>query len=147
MRVSLLRLLPIVLVSGMVVACQQPAPPPVNSGGPSAASKIEQLGVMNNLKPGEIRVGRRNNLLHIQAEVVNPTSSDEELFYRFKWLDASGFLAWDEEPWKPLLIHGQQKQYLRTVAPTPKAVDFRIEMHTKDNTPVDLFTNQPQQPL
>ncbi|MBF0626752.1 MAG: YcfL family protein [Magnetococcales bacterium] len=137
----------LIALAAVVAGCQT-TQRPVAAGGPmSAASKIEEMGVMNKLVPGEIRVGRRNNLLNIQAEVVNPTSDDEQLFYRFKWLDASGFLAWDEEPWKPLLIHGQQKQYLRTVAPTPKAVDFRIEMHTSDNSPVDLFSNQPQKPL
>ncbi|MBF0184738.1 MAG: YcfL family protein [Magnetococcales bacterium] len=122
-------------------ACQ---PPPQRS--PGIASKVEELGVMLEVQPGEIRVVRRNNLLHVQAEVINPTTQDQTVSYRFRWVDAAGFVL-DEEAWKPLLLHGRQRQFLRTVAPSPKAEDFRLEMHAPNNAvPVDLSANQPRQP-
>lgn len=111
---------------------------------PGVASKVEELGLMVDLQPGEIRVVRRNGLLHIQAEVINPTLDDQPLSYRFKWLDAAGFVL-DEEAWKPLLLHGKQRQYIKTVAPTPQAVDFRLELHAPHNTtPIELFAHPPK---
>ena len=126
----------------VLAGCQSALP-----RSPGVVSKVEELGQMLDLQPGEIRVVRRNNLLNVQAEVTNTTVKDQQMSYRFRWLDAAGFVL-DEEAWKPLLLHGKQRQYIRTVAPTPQAVDFRIEMHSPNNTtPVEPFANQPRQPL
>ncbi|MBF0402244.1 MAG: YcfL family protein [Magnetococcales bacterium] len=128
----LLGLLCIVLTGG----CQS-----LPQRSPDVASKVEEMGLMLDLQPGEIRVERRNHLLYIQAEVINPTLDDQSLSYRFRWLDASG-LVLEEEAWKPLLLHGKQRQFIKTVAPTPQAVDFRIEMHAPNNsTPTEWFAH------
>ena len=131
----------LIMLVAVLTGCQS-----LPQRSPGVASKIEELGLMLDLQPGEIRVVRRNNLLHIQAEVINPTLDDQPLSYRFRWLDAAGFVL-DEEAWKPLLLHGRQRQYINTVAPTPQAVDFRLELHSPNNTtPIELFANQPSQP-
>jgi uncharacterized protein YcfL len=77
---------------------------------------------------------KRNGLLNIQAEITNTSSSNERMFYRFKWLDSSGFSAWDEEPWKPVVIYGKQKHLITVVAPTPQATDFRLVLQSPNNT-------------
>lgn len=99
----------------------------------SMASKLEQLGEMTYLKITDLRAIKRNALLNIQAEVTNTSASNERLFYRFKWLDDAGFSVWDEEPWKPLLIYGKQKQLITVVAPTPQATDFRLVLQSPNN--------------
>ncbi|MBF0161774.1 MAG: YcfL family protein [Magnetococcales bacterium] len=134
----------LLLMAVLLMASCQSLPPPRT---PGVASKVEELGTMLDLQPGEIRVVRRNHLLHVQAEIINPTLQDQQISYRFRWVDAAGFVL-DEEPWKPLLLHGKQRQYIRTVAPSPKAEDFRIEMHSPNNsTPVEPFANQPRQAM
>lgn len=100
----------------------------------SMASKLEQLGEMTYLKVTDLRVAKRNGLLNIQAEVTNTSSSNERMFYRFKWLDDSGFSVWDEEPWKPVVIYGKQKHLIKAIAPTPQATDFRLELQSPNNT-------------
>lgn len=100
----------------------------------SMASKLEQLGEMTYLKVTDLRVAKRNGLLNIQAEVTNISSSNERLFYRFKWLDDTGFSVWDEEPWKPVVIYGKQKHLITVVAPTPQATDFRLVLQSPNNT-------------
>ncbi len=100
----------------------------------SLASKLEQLGEMTYLKVTDLRVVRRNGLINIQAEVTNTSSSNERLFYRFKWLDDAGFSVWDEEPWKPVVIYGKQKHLITVVAPTPQATDFRLVLQSPNNT-------------
>jgi hypothetical protein len=100
----------------------------------SMASKLEQLGEMTYLKVTDLRVIKRNGLLNIQAEVTNISSSNERMFYRFKWLDDAGFSVWDEEPWKPVVIYGKQKHLITVVAPTPQATDFRLVLQSPNNT-------------
>ncbi|MBF0159937.1 MAG: YcfL family protein [Magnetococcales bacterium] len=134
----LLQVVALLTIAVGLAACQTTSrsEAPINS-------RIDELGIMNELQPGEVHVVRRNGLLNIQAEVINLSNRAQSLYYRFQWLNEAGLLAWEEESWKPVLIQGQQRKWLTTVAPTPQATDFRIEMHSPDNaTPIDLFTNK-----
>lgn len=101
-------------------------------------SKLEQLGKMDNIKVESMRVVKRNDLLNIQTELSNTAVSQQVMFYRFKWLDASGFQVGGEETWKQLVIYGKERKSIQTVAPTPQAADFRIEVQSPNNT-VNLF--------
>lgn len=116
---------------GLLLVLGLPAMP---ANADSMDSKLEQLGEMTYLKVTDLRVVRRNGLLNIQAEVTNISSSNERLFYRFKWLDDAGFSVWDEEPWKPVVIYGKQKHLITVVAPTPQASDFRLVLQSPNNT-------------
>ena len=110
------------------------SPPLAASSGPSLASKLEEQGKMNNLKVTDLRAAKRDNLLRIQAEITNLSSGNQQLYYRFKWLDRDGFTAWDDEPWKPMIVYGNQKQVINVVSPTFKAADFRLQLQSPDNT-------------
>ena len=110
------------------------AAPPVAAEAPSLASKLEQQGQMNNLQVTDLRAVRRDNLLRIQAEITNLATGNQQLYYRFKWLDRDGFAVWDEEPWKPLIVYGKQKQLINVVSPTFKAQDFRLVLQSPDNS-------------
>lgn len=90
-------------------------------------SKIERLGKIKRLKVVEMRSTQRNGLLHVQATLLNGRVH-QDIVYRTKWLDKDGFSVWDDEAWKPLSMYARQKQNLLLVAPTPKAMDFRIEL-------------------
>lgn len=115
---------------GLLLALGLPMSP---AQADSMASKLEQLGEMTYLKVTDLRVIKRNGLLNIQAEVTNTSASNERLFYRFKWLDDSGFSVWDEEPWKPVVIYGKQKHLITVVAPTPQSTDFRLMLQSPNN--------------
>ncbi len=114
------------------VAMAAPAPP---AAAPSIASKLEEQGRMNNLKVTDLRATKKDNLLRIQAEITNISPGDQQLYYRFKWLDRDGFTVWDEEPWKPMIVYGNQKQIINVSSPTFKATDFRLILQSPDNTP------------
>jgi uncharacterized caspase-like protein/uncharacterized protein YcfL len=116
------------------------APPPVAAApaapvapaneGPSIASRIELMGPVNYLVVSDLRATKRDNLLRIQAEITNTSTDNQQLYYRFKWLDRDGFSVWDDEPWKPLLVYGNQKQLINVVSPSFKATDFRIVLQS-----------------
>ena len=103
------------------------------SEAPSIASRVEELGNMTYLRISDLRAVKRDNLLRIQAEITNTSNESQQLHYRFKWLDRDGFSVWDDEPWKPLLVSGNQKQLINVVAPTFKATDFRIVLQSPNN--------------
>jgi uncharacterized protein YcfL len=105
----------------------------VAAEGGSIASKIEEQGAMKYLKVTGLQAARRDGLLKVQAEVSNTDNGNQQLYYRFKWLDQDGFTVWEEEPWKPLVIYGLQKKTISVVAPTFKATDFRLQLQSPDN--------------
>lgn len=107
--------------------------PPPDTGATSIQSKLEEQGKMSNLRVTDLRAAKRNNLLNIQAEVSNLSTGNQQLYYRFKWLDRDGFTVWQDEPWKPMLVYGKQKQVINVVAPTFKATDFRLILQSPDN--------------
>jgi len=99
----------------------------------SIASKLELLGTPASLEFTGLRMREQNGLLNIQAEVTNRDSRPQRAFYRVKWIDESGFQVWEDEPWKPVLLHGDQKLTLQMSAPTTKARDFTIQFSAADN--------------
>lgn len=99
----------------------------------SAGDKVEQLGKPDFLVVDEIRATRRNGLLMIQATIVNTDNQSRHMRYRFRWIDTQGFDVGPEESWKPLVVHGKQSQRIQTIAPTPQATDFSLQIHADEN--------------
>ena len=107
----------------------------ITANGTSIASKLEEQGKMNNLKVTDLRATKRDNLLRIQAEITNISSGNQQLYYRLRWLDNDGLIVWDEEPWKPMIVYGNQKQVISVGSPTFKATDFRLILQSPDSVP------------
>ncbi len=74
----------------------------------------------------EIRCTTTGDLLKIDVVLYNDESDVERLQYKFRWMDAEGMRAADEESWKPLLMYGNSRQTITTIAPNAKARDFRF---------------------
>jgi len=121
-----------ITVACFLSGCTNHAPPVARPG--SINSKLEQLGEMSYLQVIDLKAVKRNQLLVVQAEINNSDDDNQQLFYRFKWLDASGFAVGGDEPWKPLLLYAYQKQTLTAVAPSPQATDFKLVVQSPDNT-------------
>jgi uncharacterized protein YcfL len=100
----------------------------------SVPERVEQLGEMKYLKLTGGRTMQRNGLLAVQLEIQNEDKGDQQMYYRFRWLDDAGFVVGGEEGWKPLKFIGLQKQLIDSIAPVPAAVDFRMEVNSPENT-------------
>ena len=74
----------------------------------------------------EIRCTTTGDLLKIDVVVYNDESDEERLQYKFRWMDAEGMRAADEESWKPELLYGNSRKTVTTIAPNPKARDFKF---------------------
>lgn len=113
-------------LTGLIVQAQ--TPPAVSAG---IASKLMVRGDLQGLQAVDLRSQRRNDVLVVQAEIINTETRDLRLYYRFRWLDANGMQVGDGEVWKPLVFLGKQNQYLKGTAYGPQATDFRIEMSSE----------------
>jgi uncharacterized protein YcfL len=108
--------------------CATPPPSPPAPG--SAASKVVAMGELKNIAIGNMRVARENGFMTVGVQLNNTNKRNKTFYYRFAWLSAEGFPVADDEVWKPQLIYGGQNSFLQSIAPTPKAVDFRLELQT-----------------
>lgn len=100
--------------------------------GGSIASKIEALSPMTYLKVSDLRAVKRDGLLRVQVAISNISTSNQQLYYRFRWLDSDGFSVWEEEPWKPETIYSQQNKLINVTSPSLKATDFRLELQSPE---------------
>lgn len=97
----------------------------------SAAGKLMLRGEPEGVKVVDMRAQKKNDVLVVQTELLNTEGRDRQVYWRYRWLDASGMQVGDGDAWKPLLMYGQQSQFVRGTAPTPQVVDFRLEMNTE----------------
>lgn len=85
------------------------------------------------LAVSDLRMRKQDQLLFVQARISNGGEQTQQLFYRFKWLDRDGFSVWDDEPWKPMLVYGNQTQTIQAVSPTFQARTFRLVLQGGQN--------------
>jgi uncharacterized protein YcfL len=88
--------------------------------------KVVTEGKRTTVKPTEMRCTVTGDLMKIDANLNNDSSSVKRLSYKFRWIDREGMRAWDEESWKPLLLYDNSNLVINTVSPTNKAADFRL---------------------
>ena len=93
---------------------------------PKYMDKVEPQGNIAPLKVQEILVAAQNDLIKVNLILENKDSEPVNYRYRVRWQNVDGFQIWDDEPWKPMLIHGKEKQVVTVVAPSAKASDFRF---------------------
>lgn len=107
---------------------------PIFASAQTIASKIEEQGYAKFVKVVSLMAKQRDGFLRVQVSLQNTDNEARQLYWRVKWLDEDGFQVWEDEAWKPILVHGSSRQELNSVAPTAKAKDFRIQLNAADNT-------------
>jgi uncharacterized protein YcfL len=89
-------------------------------------AKVAKEGRRTTIVVTEMRCTMAGDLLEINANLNNDSSKVKRVSYKFRWIDRKGMRAWEEETWKPLLMYENSNQVVSAVAPTNKAVDFRL---------------------
>lgn len=74
----------------------------------------------------EMRCNMSGDLLKIDANLNNDSSKVKRVSYKFRWIDREGMRAAEEESWKPLMMYENSNQLVTAIAPSNKAVDFRL---------------------
>ena len=120
--------LKIIAVAALALLAGCATPPPPEPG--SAASKVVAMGPQKHIVVGAMRVARENGFMTVNVQLSNNLNSNKTFYYRFAWLGAEGFPVAEEEVWKSQMMYGAQTSFIQAIAPTPKAVDFRLEIKT-----------------
>jgi uncharacterized protein YcfL len=88
------------------------------------------MGAQKNIVVGAMRVARENGFMTVNVQLSNTSYYNKTMYYRFAWLGQEGFPVADEEVWKSMTMYGAQTSFVQAIAPTAKAVDFRLEIKT-----------------
>jgi len=120
--------LKIIAVAALALLAGCATPPPPEPG--SAASKVVAMGPQKHIVVGAMRVARENGFMTVNVQLSNTLNSNKTFYYRFAWLGAEGFPVAEKEVWKSQMMYGAQTSFIQAIAPTPKAVDFRLEIKT-----------------
>ncbi len=98
------------------------------TGCSSKHPNLVEMGKVKHIEVIESQKARQNGFLVIKVKVTNSSSYNQNINYRFQWLDDQGFPVGKEETWKSKLIYGKQSTYINSISPVMQAVDFRIEI-------------------
>jgi len=95
-------------------------------------AKTAMEGRRTTIQPTEMRCTRAGDLLKVDANLNNDSSSVKRISYKFRWIDREGMRASEEESWKPLMLYNNSNLMVSTVAPNAKAVDFRLILMSQE---------------
>jgi len=104
----------------------------VGSMGDLVKAKTVSEGKRTTIEATEIRCTMAGDLIKIDANLNNDSSSVKRVSYKFRWIDREGMRAWEEESWKPLMLYNNSNTMVTAVAPTNKAVDFRLILMSQE---------------
>ena len=104
----------------------------VSSMGDLVKLKTVAEGRRTTIEATEIRCTKSGDLLKIDANLNNDSSKVKRIAYKFRWIDREGMRAAEEESWKPLLLYENSNLVVTGVAPSSKAVDFRLILMSQE---------------
>ena len=94
--------------------------------------KVLSEGKRTTIVANQMRCTMTGDLMKIDVNLNNDSSKVKRIAYKFRWIDREGMRAWEEEVWKPLLMYENSNIAVSGVAPTNKAVDFRLVLLSQE---------------
>ena len=94
--------------------------------------KTAMEGKRTTIQATEMRCSKSGDLLKIDANLNNDSSTVKRIAYKFRWIDREGMRAVEEEAWKPVLLYENSNLVINSVSPTNKAVDFRLILRSQE---------------
>ena len=95
-------------------------------------AKTATEGRRTTIQPTEMRCSKAGDLIKIDANLNNDSKSVKRIAYKFRWMDREGMRAAEEETWKPLMLYENSNLMVSSVAPSAKAVDFRLILMSQE---------------
>jgi uncharacterized protein YcfL len=95
-------------------------------------AKTMSEGKRTTIQATEMRCTKAGELLKIDANLNNDSSSVKRIAYKFRWIDREGMRAAEEESWKPLMLYNNSNLVINAVAPSAKAIDFRLILMSQE---------------
>jgi uncharacterized protein YcfL len=95
-------------------------------------AKVAMEGRRTTIQPTEMRCTKAGDLLKIDANLNNDSKNVKRIAYKFRWIDREGMRAAEEESWKPLMLYENSNLVINGIAPSAKAVDFRLILMSQE---------------
>lgn len=95
-------------------------------------AKVVAEGRRTTIQATEMRCSKSGELLKIDANLNNDSKTIKRIAYKFRWIDREGMRAWEEEPWKPVMLYENSNLVINSISPTSKAVDFRLILRSEE---------------
>jgi len=95
-------------------------------------TKVQAEGRRTTIQATEMRCSQSGDLMRIDANLNNDSKAVKRISYKFRWIDREGMRAWDEEPWKPVMLYENSNLVINTISPTNKAADFRLILRSEE---------------
>jgi uncharacterized protein YcfL len=95
-------------------------------------AKVVSEGRRTTIQATEMRCTKSGDLLKIDANLNNDSKNVKRIAYKFRWIDREGMRAWEEESWKPVMLHENSNLVINTISPTNKAADFRLILRSEE---------------
>ena len=95
-------------------------------------TKVLAEGRRTTIQATEMRCSQSGDLMRIDANLNNDSRTVKRIAYKFRWIDREGMRAWEEEPWKPVMLYENSNLVINTIAPTNKAADFRLILRSEE---------------
>ena len=94
--------------------------------------KTAMEGKRTTIQATEMRCSKTGDLMKIDANLNNDSSTVKRIAYKFRWIDREGMRAAEEETWKPVMLYENSNLVINTVSPSNKAVDFKLILRSQE---------------
>ena len=90
---------------------------------------FESSRLAGDLKVIDMQSALAGNMMRAQATLKSKDGDTLSFQYRFDWYDASGMeINSGAGSWKPLIITGRETKTVQSVAPDPRAKEFKLKI-------------------
>lgn len=90
-------------------------------------------GLKGDIEIVDIKSVQVGDIMKAQATLRSKDKDTVPFQYRFDWYDAGGFeINSGAGSWKPLILNGRETKTIQTVAPDPRAKEFKLKIREPD---------------
>ena len=94
--------------------------------------KVVYEGKRTTIDATEMRCTMTGDLIKVDVNLNNDSSKVKRINYKFRWIDREGMRAWRGGDLEAAADVREQQPRVSAVAPTNKAVDFRLILQSQE---------------
>ena len=131
------------LLAALAAGCAAPNTAGVTVGAEMDADgnlqevlQVDNAKLARQLKVSDLVAGQtKNGLLKASVKLTSTLNKDVVAQSKFAWFDADGAeIDADTDAWRPLVLHGKETRTIQGVAPSAKAVAFKLRVRQGEKT-------------
>jgi uncharacterized protein YcfL len=90
-------------------------------------------GLKGDIQIVDVKSALAGNMMRAQATLRSKDRDTLPFQYRFEWYDANGMeINSGSGSWKPLILYGRESKTVQSVAPDPRAKEFKLKIREPD---------------